>query len=78
VPLPPVGVALELDVVVVVVVIDFAEVVVVRVDLAEVVDPAEVVVVVDTGLPDFGRYLMPVEEHEDDCPTGATGTKVPV
>jgi hypothetical protein len=59
-------------VVVVVVVIDFAEVVVVR------VDPAEVVVVVDTGLPDFGRYLMPVDAQDDDCPTGATGTKVPV
>jgi len=68
----------------VVVVVDFSEVVVVRVDPAEVVvDSAEVVVdvaelVVDTGLPDFGRYLMPVDEQEDDCPTGATGTKVPV
>jgi hypothetical protein len=54
----------------VVVVVDFAEVVVVR------VDPAEVVV--DTALPDFGRYLTPVDEQEDDCPTGAVGTKVPV
>jgi hypothetical protein len=61
-------VALELDVVVVVV--DPAEVVIVS------VEPAEVVV--DAALPDFGRYLMPVEAQEDVCPTGATGTKVPV
>jgi hypothetical protein len=40
-------------------------------------DPPVVVVVGEAGLPDLGRYLMPVERQDADCPTGATGTKVP-
>jgi hypothetical protein len=40
-----------------------------------------VVIVVDeveTGLPDLGRYLIPVDEQLEVCPTGEVGTKVPV
>jgi hypothetical protein len=33
---------------------------------------------VETGLPDFGRYLIPVDEQLDDCPTAAALTKRPV
>ena len=40
-------------------------------------DPPVVVVVEEAGLPDLGRYLMPVEGQDADCPTGAMGTKVP-
>ena len=34
-------------------------------------------VVVGAGLPDFGRYFMPVEGQLEVDPEGATGTKVP-
>ncbi len=37
-----------------------------------------VCIVVVAGLPDFGRYLMPVEAQLEDCPTGEVGMKVPV
>jgi hypothetical protein len=33
---------------------------------------------VDTGDPDLGKYLMPVDGQLPDCPTGAEATKVPV
>ncbi len=33
---------------------------------------------VETGLPDFGRYLIPVDEQDELWPMGAIGTKVPV
>ena len=41
-------------------------------------EPALVVVVVGAGLPDFGRYLIPVEEQLEVEPTGEVGTNVPV
>jgi hypothetical protein len=34
--------------------------------------------VVGAGLPDFGRYLIPVEGQFEVDPTGDMGTKVPV
>ncbi len=47
-----------------------------------VVVPLDVVVtredVTETGLPDFGRYLIPDDEQDPLWPTGAIGTKVPV
>ena len=63
VPLPPVGLEVELDPVVVVV----GLVVVVK-----------AVVMVGAGLPDFGRYLIPVEGQVDVDPTGEVGSNVPV
>jgi len=41
-------------------------------------DAVVLVVVVETGLPDLGRYLIPVDEQLEVCPTGEVGTKVPV
>ena len=59
-------------------------------DVGLVVVPVEVVprvwvavvvgflpVVVGAGLPDFGRYFMPLEGQLDVDPEGATGTNVP-
>jgi hypothetical protein len=59
-------------------------------DVGLVVVPVEVVppvlvavvvgllpVVVGAGLPDFGRYFMPVEGQLEVEPEGATGTNVP-
>jgi hypothetical protein len=60
VPLPPVGLELALDEVVLVVMVVL------------LVDEVE------TGLPDLGRYLMPVDEQLEVCPTGSVGMKVPV
>jgi hypothetical protein len=71
VPLPPVGLELALDEVVLVVIVVR---VVDEVDcwLLDEVDEVE------TGLPDFGRYLIPVDEQLEVCPTGSVGTNVPV
>jgi len=66
VPLPPVGLELALEVVFVLV--DK----VVRVDEGAEDEGDE------TGLPDLGRYLIPVEEQLEVCPTGEVGTNVPV
>jgi hypothetical protein len=63
VPLPPVGLELAL------------EVVFVLVDKVVWVDEGAEV---ETGLPDLGRYLIPVEEQLEVCPTGEVGTNVPV
>lgn len=48
-------------------------VVVVEVTVVVVVLPLEV----GAGLPDFGRYFMPVEGQLEVDPEGATGIKVP-
>jgi hypothetical protein len=42
--------------------------------VVEVPPPGEVV----TGVPDLGRYLIPVEGQDPDCPTGVMGTNVPL
>lgn len=41
---------------------------------------AVVVVVPPPGevVPDLGKYLIPVEGQDPDCPTGVLGTNVPV
>jgi hypothetical protein len=66
VPLPPVGLELALEVVFVLV--DK----VVRVEEGAEDEGDE------TGLPDLGRYLIPVDEQLVVCPTGEIGTNVPV
>lgn len=42
------------------------------------VDGVDEVDEIETGLPDLGRYLIPVDEQLEVCPTGEVGTKVPV
>lgn len=37
----------------------------------------DLVVVVDTGVPDLGRYLIPVAGQSEADPEGVTGTKDP-
>ena len=52
----------------------------VELELALVVLVVMVVLTVEvgTGVPDFGRYLIPVDEQLELCPTGAALTKRPV
>lgn len=66
VPLPPVGLELAL------------EVVFVLVDKVVWVDDGAEEEGDETGLPDLGRYLIPVDEQLEACPTGEVGTNVPV
>jgi hypothetical protein len=66
VPLPPVGLELAL------------EVVFVLVDKVVWVDEGAEDEADETGLPDLGRYLIPVDEQLVVCPTGEIGTNVPV
>ena len=47
-------------------------------DVVVVVVPPGLVVVVDTGVPDLGRYLIPVAGQLEDDPEGVTGTNDPV
>ncbi len=69
VPLPPVGLELALDDVVLVVKVVW---------VVWVVDEVDEVDEVETALPDLGRYLIPVDEQLEVCPTGEAGTNVPV
>ncbi len=91
VPLPPEGLELGLDAVVLVVrvvcvvelvdvlgVLDVLDVLDVLEDVLVVLDVLVELDIVETGLPDLGRYLIPVDEQLDVCPTGDVGTKVPV
>lgn len=66
VPLPPVGLELTL------------EVVFVLVDKVVSVDEGAEDEEDETGLPDLGKYLIPVDEQLEVCPTGEVGTNVPV
>ena len=81
VPLPPVGLELELDAVVLVVIVltvglELAlDTVLLVVDVVLVVDGLDEI---ETGLPDFGRYLIPVDEQLDVCPTGSVLMNRPV
>jgi hypothetical protein len=70
VPLPPVGIELALDDVEVVLVDKVVWVDEGAVDEGDEGD--------ETGLPDLGRYLMPMDEQLEVCPTGEVGTNVPV
>jgi len=75
VPLPPVGLELALDTVVLIVPV------VLELDFDAVVLLLKVVLVVDeveTGFPDLGRYLIPVDEQLDVCPTGCVLMNRPV